>query len=126
MKDGIKEQSVWEHHLQNGLHMLELAIHTHLITAHFALPLMIERPGGLLVEVGDGTAQYNADHRRISPFYDLAKVAVNRMARVHATDLAPYGATSVCITPCWMRSELLSGQEFKLHTPLYASHVCSI
>ena len=71
------------------------AIDTHLITAHHALPLLIERPGGLLVEVTDGTAEYNADHYRLSPFYDLAKVAVTRMAWAHAKDLAPHGATAV-------------------------------
>lgn len=98
---------VWEHDLQNGLRMLRLAIDTHLITAHYALPLMIERPGGLLVEVTDGTAEYNAEHYRLSPFYDLTKVAVNRMAWAHAKDLAPHGATSVSITPGWLRSEMM-------------------
>jgi NAD(P)-dependent dehydrogenase (short-subunit alcohol dehydrogenase family) len=98
---------VWEHALQNGLRMLRLAIDTHLITAHYALPLMIERRGGLLVEVTDGTAEYNAERYRISPFYDLAKVAVNRMAWAHAKDLAPHGATSVSITPGWLRSEMM-------------------
>ena len=98
---------VWEHDLQNGLRMLRLAIDTHLITAHCALPLMIERPGGLLVEVTDGTAEYNAEHYRLSPFYDLTKVAVNRMAWAHAKDLAPHGATSVSITPGWLRSEMM-------------------
>jgi NAD(P)-dependent dehydrogenase (short-subunit alcohol dehydrogenase family) len=98
---------VWEHDLQNGLRMLRLAIDTHLITAHYALPLMIERPGGLLVEVTDGTAEYNAEHYRLSPFYDLAKVAVIRMAWAHAKDLAPYRATSVSITPGWLRSEMM-------------------
>ena len=98
---------VWEHDLQNGLRMLRLAIDTHLITAHYALPLMIERPGGLLVEVTDGTAEYNAEHYRLSPFYDLTKVAVSRMAWAHAKDLAPHGATSVSITPGWLRSEMM-------------------
>ena len=37
------------------------AIDTHLITSHHLLPLLVERPGGLLVEVTDGTADYNAD-----------------------------------------------------------------
>ncbi len=55
------DKPVWEHNLENGLRMLRLAIDTHLITAHHALPLMIERAGGLLVEVTDGTAEYNAD-----------------------------------------------------------------
>jgi NAD(P)-dependent dehydrogenase (short-subunit alcohol dehydrogenase family) len=98
---------VWEHDLQKGLRMLTLAIHTHLITAHYALRLMIERPGGLLVEVTDGTAAYNADHYRVSPFYDLSKVAVMRMAWAHAQDLARHGGTSVSITPGWLRSEMM-------------------
>jgi NAD(P)-dependent dehydrogenase (short-subunit alcohol dehydrogenase family) len=98
---------VWAHDLQNGLRLLSLGVHTHLITAHYALPLLIERPGGLLVEVTDGTAAYNADHYRINPFYDLAKMAVTRMAWAHAKDLAPHGATSVSITPGWLRSEMM-------------------
>ncbi|WP_447600446.1 SDR family oxidoreductase [Nitrospira sp. Nam80] len=98
---------VWKHNIENGLRMLRLGIETHLITAHHALPLMIERPGGLLVEVTDGTAEYNEQHYRINPFYDLAKVAVTRMAWAHAKDLAPHGATSVSITPGWLRSEIM-------------------
>lgn len=98
---------VWDHDLQNGLRMLRLGIDTHLITAHFALPLLIEQPGGLLVEVGDGTAEYNAKTYRESPFYDLAKVAVNRMGWAHAQDLAKHEATSVSLTPGWLRSEMM-------------------
>ena len=98
---------VWDHDLDNGLRLLRLGIDTHLITAHHALPLLIERPGGLLVEVTDGTADYNAEHYRLNPFYDLAKVAVNRMAWAHARDLAPHGATSVSLTPGWLRSEMM-------------------
>lgn len=98
---------VWDHDLENGLRLLRLGIDTHLITAHYALPIMIERPGGLLVEVTDGTAEYNADHYRLSPFYDLAKVAVNRMAWAHARDLERHGATSVSLTPGWLRSEMM-------------------
>ncbi|WP_137935020.1 SDR family oxidoreductase [Mesorhizobium comanense] len=101
------DKPVWDHNLENGLRLLRLAIDTHLITAHHALPLMIERPGGLLVEITDGTAEYNAEHYRLSPFYDLAKVAVNRMAWAHARDLARHGATSVSMTPGWMRSEIM-------------------
>jgi NAD(P)-dependent dehydrogenase (short-subunit alcohol dehydrogenase family) len=100
-------KAVWEHDLQKGLRMLRLGIDTHLITAHHALKLLIERPGGLLVEVTDGTAEYNAEHYRLSPFYDLAKVAVTRMAWAHAKDLARHGATSVALTPGWLRSEMM-------------------
>jgi NAD(P)-dependent dehydrogenase (short-subunit alcohol dehydrogenase family) len=107
--ENLKEwsKSVWEHDLTNGLRLLHLAIDTHLITAHHALPLLIENPGGLLLEVNDGTSEYNATHYRINPFYDLAKVAVNRMAWAHAQDLKKHAATSLSITPGWMRSELM-------------------
>lgn len=107
--ENLKEwdKPVWEHNLENGLRLLHLAVDTHLITAHHALPLLLEQPGGLLVEVTDGTAEYNADHYRINPFYDLAKVAVNRMAWSHAHDLGPRGATALSITPGWLRSELM-------------------
>ncbi len=101
------DKPVWEHDLQNGLRLLDLGVRTHLITAHHALPLLIERPGGLLVEVTDGTSDFNATRYRNNPFYDLAKVSVNRMAWAHARDLAPHGATSVALTPGWMRSEMM-------------------
>jgi NAD(P)-dependent dehydrogenase (short-subunit alcohol dehydrogenase family) len=101
------DKPVWAHNLENGLRLLDLGVRTHLITAHFALPLLIERPGGLLVEVTDGTTRYNDTHYRINPFYDLAKVSVTRMAWAHAKDLVPHGATAVSITPGWLRSEMM-------------------
>jgi NAD(P)-dependent dehydrogenase (short-subunit alcohol dehydrogenase family) len=100
-------KAVWEHDLANGLRLLRLALDTHLITAHFALPLMIGRPGGLLVEVTDGTAEYNATHYRLSPFYDLCKVGTTRLAWAHAQDLAWHGCTAVALTPGWLRSEMM-------------------
>jgi NAD(P)-dependent dehydrogenase (short-subunit alcohol dehydrogenase family) len=61
----------------------------------------------LLIEVTDGTVHYNASHYRISVFYDLAKVAVNRLAFSAGHELAPFGATAVAITPGWLRSEMM-------------------
>ena len=98
---------VWEHDLENGLRLVRLAIETHLITSHHALPLLIARPGGLLIEVTDGTAEYNAEHYRDSLFYDLAKNAVIRLAWAQAQELAPHGATAVALTPGWLRSEAM-------------------
>jgi NAD(P)-dependent dehydrogenase (short-subunit alcohol dehydrogenase family) len=98
---------IWEHDLDTGLRILRLAIDTHLITSHNLLPLLIDQPGGLLVEVTDGTSEYNASRYRISVFYDLAKVAVNRLAFSQGHELAPYGATAVAITPGWLRSEMI-------------------
>ena len=98
---------LWEHDLHKGLRLLHLAIGTHLITSHFALPLLIRRPGGLVVEMTDGTADYNAANYRVSAFYDLAKAAVLRMAWSQGHELAGFGCTAVALTPGWMRSEMM-------------------
>jgi NAD(P)-dependent dehydrogenase (short-subunit alcohol dehydrogenase family) len=100
-------KSVWESSLDTGLRTLRLAVATHAITSHFAIPLLIKTPGGLVVEVNDGTAEYNAANYRVSFFYDLAKAAVNRMAFALAHDLQPYGTTAVSLTPGWLRSEAM-------------------
>jgi NAD(P)-dependent dehydrogenase (short-subunit alcohol dehydrogenase family) len=98
---------IWRHDLGTGLRILRLGVETHLVTSHYLLPLLIDQPGGLVVEVTDGTAAYNASRYRISVFYDLAKVAVNRLAFSQGHELAPYGATAVAITPGWLRSEMM-------------------
>ena len=98
---------VWEHDLEKGLRILRLAIDTHLITSHFALPLLIRRPGGLVVEMTDGTIEYNATRYRVSAFYDLAKWAVLRLAFSQGEELAPHGCTAVALTPGWLRSEMM-------------------
>jgi NAD(P)-dependent dehydrogenase (short-subunit alcohol dehydrogenase family) len=98
---------VWEHDLDNGLRMLRLALDTHLITSHFALPLLIREPGGLVVEMTDGTHEYNAANYRSPIFYDLVKNAVIRLAFAQAQELAPHGGTAVALTPGWLRSEMM-------------------
>jgi len=100
-------KSVWESSLDIGLRTLRLAVDTHAITSHFALPLLIKTPGGLVVEVNDGTAEYNATHYRVSFFYDLAKASVLRMAFALGHELQPYGGTAVSLTPGWLRSEAM-------------------
>lgn len=98
---------IWEHDLDDGLRILRLAVETHLITSHHLLPLLISRPGGLLVEVTDGTTAINASWYRISVFYDLAKTAVNRLAFSQGHELQPYGGTAVALSPGWLRSEMM-------------------
>jgi NAD(P)-dependent dehydrogenase (short-subunit alcohol dehydrogenase family) len=96
---------VWEHSLGAGFRMLRLAIDTHIITSHFALPLLIKNAGGLVVEVTDGTAEYNNTNYRLSLFYDLAKSSVIRIAWAQAHELRPHKCTAVVVTPGWLRSE---------------------
>jgi NAD(P)-dependent dehydrogenase (short-subunit alcohol dehydrogenase family) len=98
---------VWEHDLDNGLRLLRLGVETHAITSHFLLPLLVRRPGGLVVEMTDGTSAYNRANYRNSYFYDLAKNSVLRMAFALAHELRPRGGTAVALTPGWLRSEMM-------------------
>ena len=96
------DKSIWEHDLAIGLRLVHNALDTHLITSHFALPIL--RDGGLLVEVTDGTAEYNATNYRVNAFYDLVKNATIRLEWAQAQELGDR-ATAVSLTPGWMRSE---------------------
>ena len=98
---------LWEHDLDAGFRILRLAIDTHLITSALALPLLIRNPGGLVVEITDGTAEYNETNYRINAFYDLAKITPIRLAFAQGTELEPFGCTAVALTPGWLRSELM-------------------
>ncbi|MZF83651.1 SDR family oxidoreductase [Streptomyces sp. SID5643] len=101
------ESTLWEHDLDKGLRLLRLAVETHAVTSHYALPLLLRNPGGLVVEVTDGTADYNAENYRVNFFYDLAKASVLRMAFALGHELGPRGATAVALTPGWLRSEIM-------------------
>ncbi|MFF8834742.1 SDR family oxidoreductase [Streptomyces sp. NPDC015130] len=98
-------KKTWENDLDDGLRMLELGVRTHVITSHTALPLLIRHPGGLVVELTDGTTEYNGTRFRENLFYDLAKNAPLRMAFGLAAELEEHGATAVALTPGWLRSE---------------------
>ncbi len=100
--------TVWEHDLPGGLRMLRMGIDTHLITAHEMLPLLIRNPGGLVVEMTDGTAEYNSTYRHdVGIYYDLVKAAVQRLTMAFDHELRPYRATVVAVTPGWLRSEMM-------------------
>ncbi|WP_433337705.1 SDR family oxidoreductase [Spirillospora sp. CA-294931] len=95
------ESPLWEQDLDTGLRLLRRAVETHVITSRYALPLMVARGSGLVVEVTDGnTARY-----RGSFFYDLAKSTVIRLAVAQAAELKPHGVAAVALTPGFLRSE---------------------
>jgi NAD(P)-dependent dehydrogenase (short-subunit alcohol dehydrogenase family) len=107
------EAQMWEHDLDAGLRILRLGVESHIVTSRYALPLLVRRPGGLVVEVTDGTAEYNTRYRK--PFYyDLAKCAPLRMARALAEELPAHGAAAVCLTPGWLRSEAMLDTHFEV------------
>lgn len=100
------DAKLWEQDLDAGLRVLRLAIDTHIITSHAAIPLLIRHPGGLVIEVTDGNADFNAEYRGTF-FYDLAKVTPHRMALGLSNELADYQATAVSLSPGWLRSEAM-------------------
>ncbi|MGA8114614.1 MAG: SDR family oxidoreductase [Actinocatenispora sp.] len=101
-------QPVWEHSLETGLTQLHRAVDTHIITSHHAMPLLIRRPGGLVIEMTDGTAEANIEFRAgTSLYYDLAKISVIRLAVAQAYELREHAATAVALTPGWLRSEAM-------------------
>ncbi|MBB2908875.1 NAD(P)-dependent dehydrogenase (short-subunit alcohol dehydrogenase family) [Streptosporangium becharense] len=104
------DKPLWEHDLAGGLRLLHRAVDTHIITSHFALPLMIAQGGGLVVEITDGTERWVDEllgGYRGSFFYDLAKHAVIRLARNQAAELRPHGVAAVALTPGFLRSEAM-------------------
>jgi len=97
----------WQLDLPKGFQMMEGALYTHIITSHFAAPLLIESAkkssGGLIVEVTDGDSyQY-----RGNLFYDLVKTSVIRMAFAMARELRRKNVTVLALTPGFLRSEVM-------------------
>ena len=79
------DKPLWEHDLQGGLRMLQMGVHTHLITCRAAIPVMLRTAAshgtrGLVVEMTDGTSQANAGFRRnVGFYYNLVKANVERI-----------------------------------------------
>lgn len=97
------DQKLWEHSLEDGLLIQRRAVHTHLITSHHLLPLMLERPGGLVLEITDGVD----DRFRGNVYYSLAKVSVIHLAKAMAEELRPYRIAAIALTPGFLRSEAM-------------------
>jgi NAD(P)-dependent dehydrogenase (short-subunit alcohol dehydrogenase family) len=105
------DKPLWEHDWAGGLRMLQMGVHTHLITCRAAIPLMLRTAAahgtqGLVVEMTDGTSQANADFRRnVGFYYDLVKANVERIVKGLHAELEDRPVTAVGVTPGWLRSE---------------------
>ena len=99
-------KKLWEHDLHGGMRMLRMGIDTHLITSAKAIPLILKGDRGLVVEMTDGTSDYNKRFRKdVGFYYDLVKATVERITIGLAVELAGTGVTPVAVTPGWLRSE---------------------
>jgi NAD(P)-dependent dehydrogenase (short-subunit alcohol dehydrogenase family) len=93
----------WQHSLHKGLLMQERAVHSHIISSYYAVPLMLERRAGLIIEITDG----DGFNYRGNLFYDLAKVSVIRLAHAMSNELREHNITSLALTPGYLRSEAM-------------------
>lgn len=90
---------------------MQMGVHTHLITSHAAIPLMLriaETHGtqGLVVEMTDGTSEANTPFRHnVGFYYDLVKANVERIVTGLAAELEELPVTAIGVTPGWLRSE---------------------
>jgi NAD(P)-dependent dehydrogenase (short-subunit alcohol dehydrogenase family) len=94
----------WESDLDDALYVVHNALDTHLIALHRLLPLVVRRPGGLVIEVtdGDDDAYVGAG----IPYY-LAKCGVRAIGRALGAELAKHGCTGLTVTPGFLRSEAM-------------------
>jgi NAD(P)-dependent dehydrogenase (short-subunit alcohol dehydrogenase family) len=105
------DKPLWEHDWPGGLRMLQMGVHTHLITCRAAIPLMLRTAaaggtGGLVIEMTDGTSQANAQFRRnVGFYYDLVKANVERIVTGLSAELTGHPVTAAGVTPGWLRSE---------------------
>lgn len=100
------DKKLWNHDISKGFTMLRYGVGTHLITNTKAIPLMLRTGGGLIVEVTDGTSDYNKNFRRnVGFYYDLVKANVERITIGLAAELEDQPIAAVAVTPGWMRSE---------------------
>jgi NAD(P)-dependent dehydrogenase (short-subunit alcohol dehydrogenase family) len=100
------DKPLWEHDLSGGLRMLRMGIDTHLITAAAAIPLLLRSGGGLLLEMTDGTSEFNTNFREgVGFFYDLVKANVDRIVKSLTAELKDHPVTALGVTPGWLRSE---------------------
>jgi NAD(P)-dependent dehydrogenase (short-subunit alcohol dehydrogenase family) len=105
------DKPLWEHDWDGGLRMLQMGVHTHLITCRAAIPLMLRTAEvhgteGLVVEMTDGTSDANAEFRRnVGFYYDLVKANVERIVKGLDAELGGLPITPVGVTPGWLRSE---------------------
>lgn len=100
------DKKLWDHDLAGGLRMLRMGVDTHLVTSAKALPLMLRTGEALVIEMTDGTAEYNRAYRRgVGFYYDLVKASVGRITTALTAELDGLACTALAVTPGWLRSE---------------------
>lgn len=101
-------KGLWKHNLENGLQMIRMGVNTHIITSAKAIPLMLETGDGIVVEMTDGTSEFNKNYRAdVGFYYDFVKASVERIMKGLSVEFQNERCASVAVTPGWLRSEMM-------------------
>jgi NAD(P)-dependent dehydrogenase (short-subunit alcohol dehydrogenase family) len=96
----------WKQSLEQGRAAVDAWVWPHVTTCRYAVPLMVERKAGLIVEIVEQESiGYHGQF-----FFDLFEISLKRIAYALATELALYGVTALSITPGFMRTEAILDQ----------------
>jgi NAD(P)-dependent dehydrogenase (short-subunit alcohol dehydrogenase family) len=96
-------KAYWDVSLDRAMQLIRNGIDSHLIALHRLVPLLIRRPGGLVVEVTDGDTE---DYAGNLPYY-LVKSTVRALGRAIGAELSGSGCTGLSVTPGFLRSEAM-------------------
>jgi NAD(P)-dependent dehydrogenase (short-subunit alcohol dehydrogenase family) len=95
--------SFWKTNLTNSDAILRQSLVSHIMTAKHAVPLMMKRRRGLLVEVTENDVLTAGGN----PLSQTVKLALKGFAFNMAAELKPYGVAALSITPGYLRSEAM-------------------
>jgi len=108
MQDGFWDHKpFWELPLRQWDLMQRAGLRSHLVASRVAIPLMLPQCHGLIVNTTTGIPPLGGNHPHL--FYDVTKVAINRMSFDMAQDCRPRSIAVVALSlgdaHLWMRTE---------------------
>ena len=108
---GKEERLFWKYPLEEGLLAQRDGVESHMITSHYAAPLMVERRSGLIVEINDGNF---IGYNNCGLYYSLTKNSAILLAYFMSIELKEHNVAAVALTPGWLRSEVMLEKYFKV------------
>lgn len=95
----------WKHDFDEWWYRMFTAyLRSTLATTYHALPLMLKRRGGLVVN----TLWWNRDRYLCDMFFDVASAGIGRMVYGLALELRTKGIAAVAVSPGWTRTERMT------------------
>jgi dehydrogenase/reductase SDR family protein 1 len=103
----------WEYPISIWDELIHVGCRSHYVSSHEAVPMMIERKQGLIVNISSFAGAAYA----FNLAYGVGKAAVDRMAKDMAWELREHGVTCVSLWPGWVRTERLLQREAEGKAP---------